>query len=123
MNIFSNRLEILIKENKTKKKDLAAVIGLTPGAITNMIKGWSNPSLNTIRAIARYYRVNEEWLEHGTGERMEPVPTVAEQIGEGYSEAVKLMADYAEMKLKGRTSEERLKEVEEIMDIIRSRYK
>jgi hypothetical protein len=88
-----------------------------------MIKGWSNPSLSAIRAIARYYRVNEEWLEHGTGEIMEKPPTVAEVIGEGYSEAVKLMADYAEMKLKGKTAEERLKEVEEIMEMIRSRYK
>jgi SOS-response transcriptional repressor LexA len=72
MNNFSSRLEILIKENKTKKKDLAAAIGLTPSAITDMVKGRSNSTTPTRRAIANYYHVSEEWLEYGTGEIMEP---------------------------------------------------
>ena len=63
MYLFCNRLELLLKENKTKKKDLAASIGLSASAITEMVKNRSNPSLNTIRAIARYFHVNEEWLE------------------------------------------------------------
>lgn len=73
IDLFCNRLELLIKENKTKKKDLAAAIGLTPQAITEMVKGRSKPSLHTIRSIALYYHVNEEWLEFGTGEIMEPL--------------------------------------------------
>ena len=68
---FSKRLEILIKENKTKKKDLAEAIGLTPAAITEMVKGRSKSTLPTIRAIAAYYHVNPVWLEYGTGEIME----------------------------------------------------
>lgn len=66
MNKFSNRLEILIKENKTKKKDLAEAVNLSPSMITDMVKGRGNPSLKTIRSIANYYRVREEWLEYGT---------------------------------------------------------
>lgn len=73
LDIFSTRLELLLKENKTKKKVLAVAIGLTPSAITEMVKGRSNPSLHTIRSIALYYHVSEEWLEHGTGEIMAPV--------------------------------------------------
>jgi len=74
---FSNRLEILLKENKTKKKDLAAAIGLSAAAITEMVKGRSGASTPTIREIARYYHVSEEWLEYGTGEIMEPLPPFA----------------------------------------------
>lgn len=73
MNNFSNRLEILIKENKTKKKDLAKAIGMAPSSITDMVKGRNNSTTPVIRAIAQYYHVNPEWLEHGTGEIMEPL--------------------------------------------------
>jgi len=66
LNKFSNRLEILIKENKTKKKDLAEAVNLSPSMITDMVKGRGNPSLKTIRSIANYYSVREEWLEYGT---------------------------------------------------------
>ncbi|MGE3551095.1 MAG: helix-turn-helix domain-containing protein [Geobacter sp.] len=66
MNNFSNRLEILIKESKTKKKVLAEAIGLSPAAITEMVKGRSGASGTSIRAIANYYHVREEWLEYGT---------------------------------------------------------
>jgi transcriptional regulator with XRE-family HTH domain len=39
----------LIKENKTKKKDLAEAVNLSPSMITDMVKGRGNPSLKTIR--------------------------------------------------------------------------
>lgn len=73
MNNFANRLEMLIKENKTKKKVLAAAIGMSASSITEMVKGRNNSTTPTIRAIAGFYHVNPEWLEHGTGEIMEPV--------------------------------------------------
>lgn len=70
VNYFCNRLEILIKENKTKKKDLAKEVGVTPAAITNLVKGYSNPSLQTIKSIANYYHVSEEWLAYGAGDKI-----------------------------------------------------
>jgi len=76
MNNFANRLEMLIKENKTKKKVLAAAIGMSASSITEMVKGRNNSTTPTIRAIAGFYHVNPEWLEHGTGEIMEPVNTI-----------------------------------------------
>lgn len=49
--------------------------------------------------------------------------TIAEQIGEGYGPEVKVLADYLEVKVKGKTPEERLKFVEDIMADIRAKYK
>lgn len=66
MDNFSNRLNILIKENKTKKKVLAEAIGLSPQQISGMSKGKSGTTKPVVRAIADFYRVREEWLEYGT---------------------------------------------------------
>ena len=49
--------------------------------------------------------------------------TIAEQIGEGYGPEIKLLADYVEVKVQGKTAEERLKFVEDVMADIRARYK
>ncbi len=80
VNNFCNRLEILIKENKTKKKDLAKEVGVTPAAVTNLVKGYSNPSLQTIKSIASYYRVSEEWLAYGAGEQMVDAPKFQPEV-------------------------------------------
>lgn len=63
-----------------------------------------------------------ERLQRTLGITGQPL-TIAEQIGEGYGPEVKLMADYLEVKIKGKTPEERLQIVEEIMAEIRARYK
>lgn len=100
---FCNRLEILIKENKTKKRDLAEEIGKSPQSITEMVKGRMNPSLETIRAIARFYKVSEEWLEHGSGHKiMEESPGYApsvfyEKLDPAESEVLKLLRDSPEI--------------------------
>jgi transcriptional regulator with XRE-family HTH domain len=139
--LFSNRLTLLLKENRIRKNKLAEEIGLTPQAITHMTKGRSNPSPQTIKSIARFFKVTEDWLEYGTGikdaeEDMEDYyasqrylgepeqpKTIAERIGSGYFPEVKLIADYMDVKFKGKTSEERLKIVEDIMEDIRQKYK
>lgn len=103
MDKFCNRLEILIKENKTKKRDLADAINKSPQAITEMVKDRMNPSLDTIRAIARYYGVSEEWLEHGSGQKiMEEspgyVPSVFyEKLDPAELEVLKLLRDSPEI--------------------------
>ena len=49
--------------------------------------------------------------------------TIAEAIGNGYSPEVKLAADYMDVKFKGKTAEDRLTIIEEIMAEIRAKYK
>jgi transcriptional regulator with XRE-family HTH domain len=66
---FSNRLDLLLKLSKTKKNKLAVDIRVTPQAITQMTKGKSNPSPQMLKALSEYFKVNEEWLEYGTGEK------------------------------------------------------
>ena len=101
MNNFSNRLELLIKENKTKKKDLAAAIGMAPSSITDMVKGRNNSTTPVIRAIAGYYHVNPDWLETGAGEVMEPderfaVTQLFDQISPAEAEALRIMRECPE---------------------------
>jgi transcriptional regulator with XRE-family HTH domain len=54
---------------------------------------------------------------------IEPQPvTISEQL-HGYSPEVRIAADYLEVKVKGKTAEERMAFIEEIMDEIRQRIK
>jgi transcriptional regulator with XRE-family HTH domain len=64
---FPNRLESLIKSTNSKKNRLAENIGLTPQAITQMTKGKSKPSPQTLKSLAREFDVSEQWLETGEG--------------------------------------------------------
>lgn len=67
--IISERLQQLIDETGIKKGKLASKIGLTPGAISQMLGGKSGASAQTIKYLAAEFNVNEEWLEYGTGEK------------------------------------------------------
>lgn len=74
---FLNRLDLLIKISKTRKVNLAQEIGISPSAITEIVKGRSNPSPQTLKSLSRFFKVNEEWLEYGTGDKYtEYEPTV-----------------------------------------------
>lgn len=128
VNNFANRLKILINENKTKKKDLAEAIGLTPSAITNLVKEWSKPSTVTIKSIAAYYHVNPEWLEHGTGEIMATdniqIIDVFRDMAKSGGVVAEQKTDYREdegvMVIKGLTPSERMI-VEELLKVPRER--
>ena len=61
-------------------------------------------------------------LQDALGMSEQPM-TIAEQIGEGYGPEVKLVADYLDVKTKGKTREEILEMVEDIMADIRAKYK
>ena len=69
---FPTRLKNLISEAGIKKSELAKNLGIGPSAITQMIKGDSGASKRTIKALADFFSVSEEWLEHGTGEKRKP---------------------------------------------------
>lgn len=80
MDNFDKRLNILIKENKTKKKVLAEAIGLSPQQISGLSKGKSGTTKPVVRAIADFFSVREEWLEYGTGEMMADAPKFEPEV-------------------------------------------
>jgi hypothetical protein len=88
----------------------------------------NSPPIAEIELFCHKEFINPDFVFKGHGDvfvaevKQQP-QTIAEQIGFGYGPEVKLMADYAEVKLKGKTAEERLQIVEEIMEQIRSKYK
>lgn len=113
--------------------------GVSQGTINKIVHGDTVAELGTVQKIATAYGlpleyfvppINGVFLGHAstddsmfTGNVEKPPPTISEQIGEGYSPEVKLMADYLEVKVGGKTREERLAIVEEIMADLREKYK
>lgn len=102
-------------------RGLAECLGLPDNNLYAWIKRDSIGDIGSI--LGKCPNISKEWLETGEGEMMQRPQTVAEQIGEGYRPEVKLVADYLEVKVKGKTSEEILRMVEELMADIRSKYK
>jgi transcriptional regulator with XRE-family HTH domain len=68
-DIFSQRLELLLKNSMIKKNALAKEIGISAQAITEMVKGRSKAAPQTIKQLSKFFQVSEEWLEYGTGEK------------------------------------------------------
>ena len=68
-NIFSEQLQRLLLESGIKKNKLSSEIGVNPAYITLLAQGKRDPSEQTIKSLARYFKVSEEWLEYGTGEK------------------------------------------------------
>ena len=50
---IGSRLSSWIKWSGVSQRRLAAQIGVSPGAVTNWIKGDSNPSLRHVEAVAQ----------------------------------------------------------------------
>lgn len=102
MDNFAKRLGLLIKENDATQKELAEAIGMSPQSITEMKKGRSETTKPVVRAIADFYKVNEEWLEYGTGEMMAEAPKFQpevfyEKLGPGELELLKLLRESPEI--------------------------
>lgn len=90
----------------------AKLAGLEQSKVNRLLAGKTKRfDVDAIKALQKVLGIDDQPL------------TIAEQIGEGYGPEVKLMADYLEVKIKGKTAEERLQIVEEIMADIRARYK
>jgi len=68
-NNFSKRLDTLVKTSGERANKIAGDVRLTPTAISNMSKGRSNPSPSTLKLLSDYFKVSEEWLAYGTGEK------------------------------------------------------
>ena len=72
-NIFSSRLERLIKENKTTKYKIAKDLGCSKQTVCNWCDGMSEPSLGYLRSLANYFDVTADYLiglEDETGKKV-----------------------------------------------------
>lgn len=104
---------------------VAELLGFKRVAFSERKKRNSVP-VTEIKLFCHKESINVNWVLYGEGEkhvRDETTATVAEQIGEGYTPEVKIMADYLEVRLEGKTRAERLQVIDEIMEDIRKRYK
>lgn len=125
------RIKAILKKKGMTQRALAESLGTTDTTVSNYIKGTAGIPTAVYALVAELGGVSIDWLITGREtdvvsdvpvENIQPL-TIAEQIGEGYGPEVKLMADYLEVKIKGKTAEERLQIVEEIMEQIRNKYK
>jgi transcriptional regulator with XRE-family HTH domain len=128
----------LVREG-ISQTEIARKCSISNGTITKILYSESELRLDTLKKIAAAYSIpiatflSDVNGDFRTAERPDTASftgtidkvhqTIAEQIGDGYSPEVKLMADYLEVKVRGKTREERLAMIEEMMAEIRDKYK
>lgn len=101
-----------MKKQGLSEKKLGDMVGLYQNKVHRIVTGQTKKlDIISIRKMQEALGITDQ------------PQTIAEQIGEGYGPEVKLLADYLEVKVKGKTAEERLQFVEDIMADIRARYK
>ncbi len=52
-DVFRKNLKKLIKERTLMQKDLSGQCGVSPGYLTDILKGRGNPSINIMEAISK----------------------------------------------------------------------
>ncbi len=73
MDIFSKRLNQLLKENKTTKYRLAKDLQCSKQSVCNWCDGFSEPKINYLRKLACYFDTTSDYLlglEDETGKRI-----------------------------------------------------
>lgn len=60
-------------------------INISAASCSNLESGKTSPSAQTFAAICRVFRVNEDWLRSGTGEKYRKKPR-AEELGEIFAD-------------------------------------
>ena len=65
---MKDRISFIISYKKITKTEFAKTAKVSPGFVSQMTSGASNPSERTIELICQNYGVNEEWLRTGKGE-------------------------------------------------------
>lgn len=61
-DIFSIRIKKLRKSRKEQQKDLAAAIGMSQGAVSDMENGRRATSFDKLAAICMHYNVSADYL-------------------------------------------------------------
>ena len=81
METMYERIAEISKESGLNKTEFAQKIGISPSMASLICLGKANPSDRTISDICRVFRVNEDWLRNGTGEKYRKKPR-SEELSE-----------------------------------------
>ncbi len=131
---IGQRIKAILDKVGMTQRALAEKLEVTDPTVSAYIRGTAAVPTEVLILVAKLGNISLGWLITGQEEQPstdqeelrsgdDPPQTIFEQIGPGYGPEVKLMADYLEVKIKGKTAEERLRIVEELMADIRSKYK
>lgn len=82
---MNERIREIRKDAGLTLEKFGEKIGISASACSLLESGKTNPSNQTISAICRVFRVNEEWLRNGTGEKYRKKPR-AEELGEIFAD-------------------------------------
>lgn len=69
METMYERIAEISKESGLNKTEFGQKIGISQSMASLICLGKANPSDRTISDICRVFRVNEDWLRNGTGEK------------------------------------------------------
>lgn len=81
METINSRIAEIIKESGMSKTDFAKKVNVSQSHVSRMVSGETGVSDRTISDICRVFRVNEEWLRYGTGEKYRKKPR-SEELSE-----------------------------------------
>lgn len=112
---IGHRVRDALKAAGYDQNDLAKRVGLTASAISNNLTGKTAMSTETYVAVADMTGKSIDWLM--TGKEPQTNTVVSEQA-ETYSE-FKIVRDVYEMKVEGRTLQERIAMIQQMLDAIR----
>lgn len=82
---MNERIREIRKDAGMTLEKFGEKIGISASACSLLESGKTNPSNQTISAICRVFRVNEDWLRNGTGEKYRKKPR-AEELGEIFAD-------------------------------------
>lgn len=85
MEPMYERIAEISKESGLNKTEFGQKIGISQSMASLICLGKANPSDRTISDICRVFRVNEDWLRSGTGEKYRKKPR-AEELGEIFAD-------------------------------------
>lgn len=85
MEPMYERIAEISKESGLNKTEFGQKIGISQSMASLICLGKANPSDRTISDICRVFRVNEDWLRSGTGEKYRKKPR-AEELAEIFAE-------------------------------------
>lgn len=85
MEPMYERIAEISKESGLNKTEFGQKIGISQSMASLICLGKANPSDRTISDICRVFRVNEDWLRNGTGEKYRKKPR-AEELGEIFAD-------------------------------------
>ena len=81
MEPMYERIAEISKESGLNKTEFGQKIGISQSMASLICLGKANPSDRTISDICRVFRVNEDWLRNGTGEKYRKKPR-SEELSE-----------------------------------------